>query len=179
MNMLLSAWENDNVIDWVVGIVGQLLFALIVPTMSLLITTLGYIFKAFAGMNRVYDIVDKPKDAIDTDGGLIYDMLTTPLIKKLILSIMILAGFLLIIFTVMAFLKNVYAQKQKTAKEIISNTLKGALYFIVVPVCTLLGVYLGNIVLKAVDGVTSPTGSSGDLGRRLFVTCAYNANYFR
>ena len=94
------------------------------------------------------------------------------------MSIMILAAFLLIIFTVMAFLKNVYAQKQKTAKEIISNSIKGVLYFVFVPVCTLLGVYLGNIVLKAVDGATS-LGGATSMGGKLFVASAYDANKFR
>lgn len=168
-----------GVVQWIVEGVGIVMYYLLGWALFWVIDVLDNIFRSLAGMGGDYRLNGAAGDnSFYTDGGLIYDLLRTDIVKKLIIAIMILAAFLLIIFTVMAFLKNVYAQKQKTAKDILANSLKGIIYFIFVPVCTLLGVYLGNIVLKAVDGATSLGGSSRMSGK-LFIACAYDANKFR
>jgi len=86
--------------------------------------------------------------------------------------------FLLIIFTVMAFIKNAYASKQKKWQEIIGNSLKGLANFVFLPVCCLLGVWLSNILLNAIDGATNLSGSTS-MSRMVFVSCGYNANILR
>ena len=134
MDMLMAA-VMDDVIDIVVGAVGSALFGLIVPTMSLLITTIGNIFKAFAGMRSDYK-VDKPEGALDTDGGLVYDLLNTPLIKRLIISIMILAGFLLIIFTVMALAATEIPPELGIMEFPLPPTIDNGAYPVIVSDCT-------------------------------------------
>ena len=91
---------------------------------------------------------------------------------------MTLGLFLLIIFTVMAFIKNAYSSKQKNWKEIIGNSIKGLANFIFLPVCCLLGVWAGNILLNAIDGATS-TGGATLMSRKLFLAAAYDANKYR
>ena len=170
-----------GLVDVIQLVIGQFLYSLLGSVFLWVIDVVDNIFRALAGIGDGYQLNGNPaqgNNTFNTDGGLIYDLLRTTVIKKLIIAIMILAAFLLIIFTLMAFLKNVYAQKQKTSKEIISNSIKGALYFIFVPVCTLLGVYVGNIVLKAIDGATS-LGGGQQMSSKLFIACAYNANEFR
>ena len=170
----------SGILDIIIDGVGIVLYMLLGRVFFGVINIVDNIFRALAGMGQNYSIdgLNKGEGATDVNGGLVYDLLQTDIIKKLIMSIMILASVLLIIFTVMAFLKNVYAQKQKTAKDIIASSLKGVLYFVFVPVCTLLGVYLGNIVLKAVDGATS-LGGATTMSGKLFIASAYDANKFR
>ena len=91
---------------------------------------------------------------------------------------MLLALLLIIIFTAMAFIKNAYASKQKPWQEIIGDSFKGLAGFIFIPVCCLLGVWVGNILLNAIDGATS-YGGAMSLERKLFIACAYNANDMR
>ena len=117
-------------------------------------------------------------DGGETSTGLIYYLLTSDLIKNLFLSIMLLALFLIIIFTAMAFIKNAYATKQKNWQEIVGNAFKGLANFIFIPVCCLLGVWLSNILLLAINGATS-TGNATKMSRKLFICCAYDANEYR
>ena len=144
------------------------------------------IFRAFAGVgsagygDTLWNIqsITAGNSGAENDTGLIYFLFNTPLIKNLITSIMLLGFFLLIIFTVMAFIKNAYSSKPKSWKDIIGNAIKGLANFIFLPVCCLLGIWAGNILLNAIDGATS-TGGATLMSRKLFICAAYNANYYR
>lgn len=172
--------------DAIGGFIGGLIYPLF-SIIFLFINILQNIFYVFAGVG-----VDGRQNTInfgnqpitnDNDGGtnstgLIYHMLQTDLIKNLLISIMILGVFLLIIFTAMAFIKSAYSDKPKTWQTIVGNAIKGLANFIFVPVCCLLGIWLGNIVLGAINGATSSGGASY-MDRKLFIAAAYNANSFR
>ena len=162
----------DGILDSVLKAIGGIIYGLLGSPFFGAINIIDSLFRALAGTGTSYSVDGYTPAKNFADGGIVYDLLQADIIKKLIMSIMLLAAFLLIIFTIMAFLKNVYAQKQKTAKEIISNSIKGVLYFVFVPVCTLLGVYLGNIALKAISGATSLGGGTSMAGK-LFIACAY------
>lgn len=112
------------------------------------------------------------------DTGILYYLFQSDVVKNILISMMLLALFLLVIFTTLAFIKTIYSDKPKNWKDIITNTIKGLTNFIVLPVCCLLGVWVGNILLQAINGATSQ-GSSFSMDRKLFVCCAYNANIYR
>ena len=177
--------------DWIFGIIGTLLYPLF-SIIFIFVDALQGLFKIFAGIGDVtitdggnFNGVGKPVTGSNPetmgneDGtGLLFYFLNTPLIKNMLISIMVLAIFLVIIFTVMAFIRNAYAAKQKSWQDIVGNAIKGLANFVLIPVCCLLGIWLGNILLIAIDGATSSGGSSS-MGRKLFIACAYNANIFR
>ena len=182
-------------LDFVTGIIGTILYPLF-SIVFVLVDTMQGLFRSFAGVSditvstgRIFGTVagggkevisggDVSKFGTEKGTGIVFYFLNTPLVKNMLMSIFILAIFLLIIFTVMAFIRNAYASKQKTWQEIIGNTIKGLLSFIIIPVGCLLGVWASNILLIVIDGATS-NGGATSLGRKLFVTCAYNANVFR
>ena len=175
-------------VDWILGVIGGLLYPLF-SIIYVCIDGLQGLFYALAGIGNVSfgasnnwgggESISAGNSGALTDTGLINYLFQYPLVKNLLMSIMLLALFLIIIFTVMAFIKNAYSAKQKGWKEIIGNSIKGLANFIFIPVCCLLGVWLANILLQAINGATSGTGGGTQMSRKLFIAAAYNSNEFR
>ncbi|MBE7076360.1 MAG: hypothetical protein E7374_00510 [Clostridiales bacterium] len=181
-------------IDALLGVLGTLIYPLF-SVIFLLMDGIEGLFKAFAGTGSVeYDhgsMFHSKKTVIDNDitqifgpdgdqhAGILYYFFNSDLIQNLFGSILILAIFLIIIFTVLAFIKNVYSSKRKTWQQIIGGTFIGLANFIFIPVCCLLGVMFGNILLEAINGATSPAGNETSFSRKLFISSAYNANEIR
>lgn len=173
---------GSGIIDIITSALGTILYPLF-SIVFVLIDAVQNIFYAFAGIGNsgitfVDTTVTNANDGGETTTGVLYYLFQQPVIRNLLLSIMLLALLLIVIFTVMAFIKNTYSPKPKTWTEIVGNALKGLANFIFLPVCCLLGVWGGNILLGAINGATS-NGGSADMSRKLFIACAYNANYFR
>lgn len=177
-------------LTFITGLIGTLLYPLF-SIIFLLIDLLQGVFTGLAGIGdiRISDgglfgangtTITAPNggDGGETSTGIVYYLLTSDLVKNLFLSIMTLALILIIIFTAMAFIKNAYASKQKTWQEIVGNAFKGLANFIFIPVCCLLGVWLSNILLIAINGATSTDGATA-MSRKLFICCAYDANKYR
>lgn len=175
-------------IDAILGAIGMIIYPLF-SIIFLLMDGIQAMFQAFAGTGDVNygtgqfegsiaNTITSTNKGGETDTGLIYYLFQSALVKNLLMSIMILALFLLIIFTVMAFIKNAYSSKPKKWQEIVGNAFIGLANFIFIPVCCLLGVWLGNILLKAIDGATN-IGGAVSMSRQLFLASAYNANDFR
>lgn len=167
-------------IETVLGFIGQILYPLF-GIIFYLIDMLQAIFFAFAGINDVlYDgtTIGSGNTGDVNDNGLIFYLLNSSVVRNAMYSIILLAVVLIIIFTVMAFLKNIYADKPKSWKEILSSAIKGIANFFIIPVMCLLGVWLGNILLVAINGATSATNTM-NLSRQLFITSSYNANRVR
>ena len=136
-------------VDVILGVLGSVLY----PLFSILfvaIDAVEAVFYAFAGIGDIYfgsggnafggTPVTSGNSGANDDTGIVYFLLNNELVKNMFLSIMILAFFLVIIFTVFAFVKNIYSAKPKGWKEIVLNALKGMGNFILVPVLVLLGV---------------------------------------
>ena len=180
-------------IDAILGVIGTILYPLF-SIIFLLIDLVQDIFRKFAGVETVYyaesggifnaglkDVTsgDSGKDILaDDNGGIVYYLLRSDLVMNLVWSIATLALILLIVFTVIAFIKNIYAPKSKSWQEIIGLSVKGLFNFIFIPVVCLLGIILGNILLNAIDGATS-SGGATVMSRKLFLSAAADANIIR
>ena len=167
--------------ELILGAVGTILWSLF----SIIFTVIDMIqgiFQAFAGTGTVYidgNVVGSGNTGDLYDTGIIYYFLQSDLVVNMFFSILYLAIILLIVFTVMAVLKNMYQPTPKKWQEIIASAIKGLGLFIFVPACSLLGVWLGNILLVAIDGATQNTGYATTISRRLFISSAYTANHIR
>lgn len=174
--------------DIIFSIFGNILYPLFAVFFQI-IDAVQAIFYAFAGLGTLDvgnvrvtgeggpDTLNSPNSA-DTRNGIVYYMLRSETIQNIFFSMVILAVFLLVIFTVMAFIKNMYQTKQKKWQDIISSAVKGAISFVFIPVCCLLGVIAGNFLLQALNEATT-TSTDTTISRQLFVTSAYYANKFR
>jgi len=174
-------------INAIMSFLGTLIYPLF-SILFILIDGIQSLFQAFAGtgtiryggvgVNNSSQKITGDNTGAETDTGIVYYLFQSTLIRNVFMSILILAVFLIIIFTVMAFIKNAYASKQKKWQEIVGNAFIGLANFIFIPVCCLLGVWLGNILLKAIDGATNLSGAAS-MSRQLFLSSSYNANEFR
>ncbi len=180
-------------VDAILGVIGTILYPLF-SIIFVLIDLIQNIFRAFAGVGTIWynegggtgvnanlkPIKSGEGDNLlaDDNGGIVYYLLRSDLVMNLVWSIATLALILLIVFTVIAFIKNIYAPKSKSWQEIIGLSVKGLFNFIFIPVVCLLGVILGNILLNAIDGATS-TGGATTISRKLFLSAAYDANVIR
>lgn len=167
-------------IEWVTSLIGTILYPLF-SVVFLVIDVLQDIFGAFAGIDVIYyngQAITSGNTGAETDTGIVYFLLTSDLAKNIFFSMLILAIILLLIFLAMAFIRNVYSAQTKNWKELVGLAIKGIGNFIFIPVGALLGVWLGNIVLQAINGATA-SGNSMSISRQLFVCSAYNANKLR
>ena len=95
-------------VDVILGIVGTLLYPLF-SIIFLCIDGIQGVFYAFAGIGDMTfssQTIMSENSGGETDTGIVYYLFHNNLVKNLLMSIMILALFLIVVFTVMAFLKN-------------------------------------------------------------------------
>lgn len=169
-----------SIVDTILNAIGTVIYPMFTIIFTLIDVVEG-LFTTFAGTGSVVingTTIGAGNSGLENDTGLVYYLLNTSIVRNILISISTLALFLVIIFTAMAFIKNIYSSQPKNWKEIVGNAIKGLANFIFLPACCLLGVWLGNILLNAIDGATS-TADSISMSRQLFTTSAYNANRIR
>ena len=170
-----------GLVDGILGIIGTIIYPLFGVIYSV-IDLVERIFQAFAGTETVYvsgDQVTSGNTGADTDTGIVYYLLRSDLVRNMFLAMLYLAIILLVVFTIMAVLKNMYQPQPKKWQDIIASAIKGLGLFIIVPACSLLAVWVGNILLVAIDGATSGSNSSATMSGRLFIAASYTSNYIR
>ena len=170
-----------GLVDGILGIIGTIIYPLFGVIYSV-IDLVERIFRAFAGTETVYvsgDQVTSGNTGADTDTGIVYYLLRSDLVRNMFLAMLYLAIILLVVFTIMAVLKNMYQPQPKKWQDIIASAIKGLGLFIIVPACSLLAVWVGNILLVAIDGATSGSNSSATMSGRLFIAASYTSNYIR
>lgn len=169
-----------GILEGILGALGTVLYPLF-GVIFVAIDVLQGIFGAFAGVDSIEyngETITSGNTGAETDTGIVYYLLTSDVVMNMFFSMLALACILLLIFLTMAFIRNVYAAKPKSWKEIVGSAIKGIGNFVIIPVACLLGIWLGNIVLQAVNGATA-SGGSMSISRQLFVCSAYNANKIR
>lgn len=170
-----------GLVDSILGIIGTIIYPLFGVIYSV-IDLVERIFQAFAGTETVYvsgDQVTSDNTGADADTGIVYYLLQSDLVRNMFFAMLYLAIILLVVFTIMAVLKNMYQPQPKKWQDIIASAIKGLGLFIIVPACSLLAVWVGNILLVAIDGATSGSNSSATMSGRLFIAASYTSNYIR
>lgn len=170
-----------GLVDGILGIIGTIIYPLFGVIYSV-IDLVERIFQAFAGTETVYvsgDQVTSGNSGADADTGIVYYLLRSDLVRNMFLAMLYLAIILLVVFTIMAVIKNMYQPQPKKWQDIIASAIKGLGLFIIVPACSLLAVWVGNILLVAIDGATSGSNSSATMSGRLFIAASYTSNYIR
>lgn len=170
-----------GLVDSILGIIGTIIYPLFGVIYSV-IDLVERIFQAFAGTETVYvsgDQVTSDNTGADADTGIVYYLLQSDLVRNMFFAMLYLAIILLVVFTILAVLKNMYQPQPKKWQDIIASAIKGLGLFIIVPACSLLAVWVGNILLVAIDGATSGSSSSATMSGRLFIAASYTSNYIR
>ena len=155
--------------------IGRLLYYTIICGVSRIADICQIIFRKFAG------IADTGLNfnGEDTTGDFVLTLIQTDIVQNLFISLSILAVIILLIATFVGTIKAEFAKDGNNNKrKVIKNAFRGLANFVLVPVICLFGIYMGNALLKAIDGATSP-GNATSLSQQIFVIGGYNANRAR
>ncbi len=176
-NGTLLAWGDElieNILDTIWSVVGATLW-LLCDLFFVILDLFEIFFKIFAGGGELV----QNAYGEEVKGDLVLYLINSSLVQQIFFSILTLSFFLLIIFTIFALVKNIYAEKQEPISKIINASVKAMLLYLLVPVATIVCLLVGEVVLTAVDGATSETSGSVTASTMLFTASAYNANRLR
>ena len=147
----------------------QKLFRMFAGTESVVYTEAG---KTAFGQNTVFG---------GTTGNMVFDFLLSQTVISVFTKIIVLAVALLIIFTIVAIIKNEYSTDVTKADnnkfKILASSGRALMGLLFVPVMCILGIYASNQLLIAIDQATN--SGSAYMGTRVFVACSFNANRAR
>lgn len=164
-SMLLGTWEI--VVDFVTGILAiipQSLYFLYTCCASFM-DFMQYLIRKLAGLDVYYVNGEAIKGDIITDFlygvlGINGEARYSPL-RTVFWSLIIFGCILLVLTTIFAIIKAHYNYDSKKSHPmtIIGNSIKTFFLMAIVPLCCIFGVYLSNILLNAVDQITSYSSS--------------------
>jgi len=168
-------------VNTILGLIFSILYNIIVSPLFGVIDLLQAIFQGFAGVGTIMsgnDVITNVNNGEDKTTGIVYYLLRSGTVQNLFYALLTLAIVLLVLFTIVAFVKNIYAEKPKPWKDIITSSIKGLAGFFLTPILCLFGVWVGNILLQTLFEATSE-GNSRTMSAEVFVAGAYNANRMR
>lgn len=162
---------KDAILSVVMTFLGPILWGLC-DIFFLLLDLFELIFKKLAGIDTI------GINGETVEGDIVLYLIRSDVVQNIFFSVLMLSLCLLIIFTVVAIVKNQYMDKPKPVMNIINSSFKGLLMYLLVPIATVVCLMVGSVVLQAIDGATraETSGSASDM---LFITAAYNANKLR
>lgn len=165
-----------NIVSAILGWLFIILYNVFVTSFFLAMDAVQVLFRKFAGLD-VYVVEGETKS-----GDIILTLINNQTVQNVFWSLLILAVVLLIITTVVALIK---AQTQasgdkdkKTNNQIFVSAVKALVNFFMVPVVAILGIFMGNALLKSLDQATSG-GANMRLSSIVFTACAYDSNRAR
>lgn len=142
------------------------------------------VFKKVAGLDTIYVAGEAYGGAqqigsqgAGSTGGLVMAFLGNDTVYKTLIAIIIFSVVLLFLTTIIAIIKAEFSLDLKTSAKgpIIGRALKSLVMFFIVPIVTVLGIYLTNIITLSVNQLLSGTSSQG-IVNNCFKCAAYNAN---
>lgn len=168
-------------VNTILGLIYSILYNILVSPLFGVIDILQAIFQGFAGTGTIMsgsNVITNVNDGDDKTTGIVYYLLRSGAVQNLFYALLTLAIVLLVLFTIIAFVKNIYAEKPKPWKDILTSSIKGLAGFFLTPIVCLFGVWVGNILLQVLFQATSD-GGSRTMSSEVFVAGAYNANRMR
>ena len=153
------------------------IYKLFVVPIAVTIDAIQMVFRKFAGLDTYVF------EGNVQSGDVVLSLINNSTVQNVFWSLVILAVVLLFITTVAALIR---AQTQssddkgrKTNNQIFVTAFKALLNFFMVPVVAILGVFMGNALLRSLDGATSGGGTYAKVSGMLFSACAYDCNRAR
>ncbi len=163
VSMLGDIWTKlGDIVAGFFAIIPQAMYFLYAAVASIL-DMFQYIFRKIAGL-EVYYVKGEAQSSefvINLIEGLLginkqYSALSTVFYSMVVFGVIVLI--LMTIFTIIKAHYN-YDAKKASPSYIFKSTFKALASMVIVPLCTLLGLFLGSVIFKTLDSITSP-GSS-------------------
>ena len=163
VNILSGIEELGDNILILLGNIPKFLYFVVTTVLSIL-DLFQYLFRRLAGLD-VYYI-----DGVEYEGDIIYGFLTGiingryPALQTLFISLLILGVILLILSSIIAIMKSELNPDEKTPQgkfkagnkktKIFQKMFRGFFMMFIIPVASIFGIYICNVVLRAVDAAT-------------------------
>lgn len=169
----ITTWFS-NIITSLFAAIFLLLYQLTVVPIMLIVDAIQLLFRKFAGLDTIY------VEGEGATGDIVLTLVNNKTIQDVFWSLLILSFVLLIIVTIVLLIKKETERegKRKTAKQIFADSGRALLNFFMVPVVAVLGIYMGNALLKSLDSATAG-GENVRISGTIFKACAYTANRAR
>ena len=185
-------WFNDliqSIVDVFLNLWGEILKALyhIWATLASIIDAIQVIFGMLVG---VYEVVwvNNTSDMGSSQLGdvasnnIIISIFTHEYVYGAFIKILILSIFLLVIFTMIAIIKQEYSTSVEKAEnnpmEIIKRSVRALVGFLCVPLVCIFGVIASGYLMQALDAATSITGQTL-ISNKMFAICMQDASRVR
>ncbi len=158
--------------DWLTNWFFDLLYS-IQKSVCYIIDFIKDIFYTLSGV--------EPININGTETDILSNFLLSDVVKKSFLIIMLIAVALLVVFVLVAIIRNEYAhgENKKSKGAILAKACHSFIIFLIVPFVLLAGIALSNTVVRAVNQSMNPyiTEAETDtkIGGQILVTCGYYA----
>lgn len=156
-----------NVVKGLFSFLPKLMY-LISTSFMTIIDVLQLFFRKIVGLDTYYVTTDgvTSQQTGDIVEEFIRGTFTNkyPVLNNVFWSFIILGIIMLFLTTLIAIIRNEYTPEKdgsNSKSKVIGRSFKALVTFAIVPVVVLFGVYLGNIILKALDSVTTSSSASG------------------
>lgn len=170
-----------GIFDNILKLLGTLIY-LICKLCLNIVDFLSIFIQEFMGISTAENIANNTSFE-ETD--IIFRFIFSSTIQKVILSIFALSFVLLIIFTIIAIIRNewqaVVENKSTKVSKVIVKTLKALFLMLFVPVMVIFGVVFSNVILVSGINAIKTNAGAGNLsiGGEIFVASTYSANQYR
>lgn len=182
----ISAWYDfivDPIVNLFTTLVNSLASIVITPIAGILYTLqIGFfllmdciqmIFRRIAGLDVYYYAGE------EQTGDPVLDFIMDPTVLGVFFSVLIVAIILLFVTTFVAIVRSEITERGANPKgPIFGRALRSILYFVMVPVVSILGIFMANVFLKTLDMATNPT-EKDSLSAMVFQAAAYDGNRAR
>lgn len=141
---------------------------------------MNIVIKNMAGQATNYSISGNSNLA---ENDILFQFLFNELTLKILKYVFVFSALLLIIFTIMAIIKNEWQNhitgKQNSIKKILRKTLLSIFTTLIVPFILIVGIVFSNVVLASAMNAITGQNDSFSLGAQLFSASSYEANKYR
>lgn len=164
MQVLLSGWSLETLWDKIAHYIFHA-FYWVLAALSNLCNIIINLVRALAGLESYWYNGTQVNPGESGQGDIVINFLQEQGLINIFIALFVLAIVLLFIVTFVAVIKSEWSPvseaKGNNKFAVISKSIRALINFITVPVVAILGIIVGNELLKAFDGATQ---SGGDIG---------------
>ena len=141
---------------------------------------MNIVIKNLSGQASAFSLKDN-SSLMESD--ILFQFLFNDFVVKMFTAVLIFSFLLLIIFTIMAIVKNEWQNhitgKQNSIKKILRKTLISVFTSMIVPFILIIGIVFSNVILASAMAALTGKSGSFSLGAQIFASSSYDANRYR
>ena len=169
----------QNLFNSIMGLLLIAVYQILVAPFLLLADGIQLFFIKLAGLDTYY------VNGQEQSGDIVLSLINNKTVQDVFWALLILGVVLLIITTIVALVRSetqaVDSKDRKSKNKIFSESVRALFNFFMVPVVAILGIFMGNALLRALDGATIDPKKSSEtrISTYIFRASAYEANRAR